>query len=80
MTKLPNITISGAVLSDLFFNSNLLYYDAACEMSTRASENEDEPWQQRRDAGLMKDAKAFAELTGNQVTAQQLVEDFMARL
>ncbi len=74
-TKLPSVSLSGLQLSDLFFNSALTNYGVACEKNSRAKDDVIDT-----KAALLEDAKEFAEMTGGQVDAAELIEDFLARV
>ena len=73
--KLPSITISGLVLSDLFFNSPLEHYNAV---------NRELPAEVEEREALLKDAIVFQETigceSGNGLSPAMLVEDFLARV
>jgi len=71
MSKLPNIVISGLELSDLFFNSELVNYNRACENETDIEK------------GLFLDAQEFLKnypSLGLNVSSKMLVTDFLNRL
>lgn len=70
--NLPSVTINGTALSDLFFNAEHPNLDLAHPAGEPPTNEE------YRDA-LFKDALDFASLLDDQVTAEQLVADFMAR-
>ncbi len=74
-TKLPSITISGWVLSDLFFNSELSNYS-----QVRFIDVPKEEFDKQSKEALLQDAKDFAEIIGNSIKPEDLVEDFLARM
>jgi hypothetical protein len=80
MKNLPSVTISGALLSDLFFNSNLKNYNAASELSTRADENTPEAYKERTEAALLLDAQEFAAQFNGDINSKDLVENFLERI
>lgn len=76
--SLPIITLSGAELSDVFFNADHACYNAL--FAGVADSANDNPTDEDFRAALFEDAQLFAEYTGNQVTAEELTEDFWSRV
>jgi len=76
--KLPQVTISGSTLSDIFFNfDNVNLANAQAAATSKKTGLTIEEYREE----LMKDAKEFSDIIGgNQVLPDDLVEDFMARI
>lgn len=75
VSRLPQVTLSPSGLSDIFFNfqkTNLQGYLNSVEDADVTSEE--------GRAALLLDAEMFATMTDDQVTAEQLVEDYYSRL
>lgn len=77
-TSLPSIQLSGAQLSDLFFNSELP--NIRRQYDLEKSDSSSGHWAHARNVSLEQDAKDFAEMIGNQVDAVDLVRDFLNHL
>jgi hypothetical protein len=80
MTKLPNVTVSGLVLSDLFFNSETPNYKNAIQFTSGFGDDNEADKARRENAALLQDANDFAAQFDGQVTGQALFDDYMARL
>ncbi len=74
--NLPSVNISGLALSDMFFNSDLMNYNAAQNKSM----SDETIGTAQINAALLEDAKTFAARLDGQVTAEELVKDFLSRV